>query len=123
MEQLASPGAIRITAATLRLAEGFVQVNPLGPVPVKGIDAPVEVYDLVGAGRVRTRLQAAAARGLSRFVGRDAQMEQLRDAIERLGGPRRHSLMGQAVIKLHEGVPPIPLTDRDQKPTLIRQLS
>ncbi len=82
MEQLAPPGAIRITAETLRLAEGFVQVNDLGPVPVKGIDTPVEVYDLVGAGPVRTRLQAAAARGLSHFVGRDAEMEQLRGALE-----------------------------------------
>jgi class 3 adenylate cyclase/tetratricopeptide (TPR) repeat protein len=82
MEQLAPPGAIRITAGTLRLAESFVQVNDLGPVPVKGVDAPVEVYELVGAGQVRTRLQAAAARGLSNFVGRDGEMEQLRGALE-----------------------------------------
>src|SRR5262249_294215 len=34
MEQLAPPGSIRLTAATLRLAEGLVQVNALGPMPV-----------------------------------------------------------------------------------------
>jgi class 3 adenylate cyclase/tetratricopeptide (TPR) repeat protein len=81
MEQLAPPGVIRITADTLRLAEGFVQVNDLGLVPVKGVDAPVEVYELVGGGQIRTRLQAAAARGLSHFVGRDVEMEQLRAAL------------------------------------------
>jgi class 3 adenylate cyclase/tetratricopeptide (TPR) repeat protein len=82
MEQLAPPGAIWITAETLRLAENFVQVQPLGPVPVQGLDAPVEVFDVVAAGQVRTRFQAAALRGLSRFVGRDAEMEQLRAAFE-----------------------------------------
>jgi class 3 adenylate cyclase len=63
MEQLAPPGTIRLTAETLRLAEGWVQVTPLGPVPVKGLPAPVEVCELVGAGPARTRLQALAARG------------------------------------------------------------
>jgi class 3 adenylate cyclase len=42
MEQLATPGSIRITAETLRLAEGFIQVGPLGPIPVKGLAEPVE---------------------------------------------------------------------------------
>src|SRR5207245_11762711 len=80
MEQLAPPGAIWITAETLRLAENFVQVQPLGPVPVQGLNTPVEVYDVVAAGQVRTRFQVAALRGLSHFVGRDAEMEQLRAA-------------------------------------------
>jgi class 3 adenylate cyclase len=82
MEQLAPPGAIWITGETLRLAESFVQVQPLGLVPVHGLEAPVEVFDVVAAGQVRTRFQAAALRGLSRFVGRDAEMEQLRAALE-----------------------------------------
>src|SRR5262245_56508295 len=41
MEQMAKPGSILLTTATLRLAEGYVQVTPLGPVPVKGLAAPV----------------------------------------------------------------------------------
>src|SRR5437867_6255599 len=43
MEQLAAPGSIRLTVATLRLAEGLIHVTPLGPVPVKGIAESVEV--------------------------------------------------------------------------------
>ena len=46
--------------------------------PVKGLAEPVEVYELTGAGAARTRLQAAARAGLTRFVGRDAELEQLR---------------------------------------------
>src|SRR5206468_3861434 len=83
MEQPAAPGGIRLTAATLRLAEGFVQVTPLGPVPIKGLGEPVEVFELVGAGAARTRFEAAARRGLTRFVGRNAELEQLRDALDR----------------------------------------
>ena len=82
MEQMATPGSVLMTADTLRLAEGYVQVKPLGLVAVKGMSDPVEVYEVTGAGVARTRLQAAAARGLTRFVGRDAETEQLRKALE-----------------------------------------
>jgi class 3 adenylate cyclase len=80
MEQLAPAGTTRLTAETLRLAEEFVQVRPLGPIPVKGLAAPVEAFELTGASAVRTRLQAARTRGFSRFVGRDAEMDQIRQA-------------------------------------------
>jgi class 3 adenylate cyclase/tetratricopeptide (TPR) repeat protein len=82
MEQLATPGTIRLTAETLRLAEGYVEVRPLGPIPVKGLADPVDVYELVGTGMARTRLQARGARGLTRFVGRDVEMEQMRRAAQ-----------------------------------------
>src|SRR5262247_2074732 len=85
MEQLARPGLILLTADTLRLVEGYVEVTPLGPVPVKGLPEPVEVYELLRAGPVRSRLQAAVARGLTRFVGREAEMEHLRQALARAG--------------------------------------
>src|SRR5712692_7788781 len=88
MEQLAAPGSTRLTADTLGLAEGFVDVNALGPVPVRGLGEPVEVYELVGAGAARTRLQAAARRGLFRFVGRNGETEQLCAALEKAGQAR-----------------------------------
>jgi class 3 adenylate cyclase/predicted ATPase len=86
MEQLARPGTTLITATTLRLAEGFVEVTPLGLVPLKGLTNAVEIYELVRARPLRSRLRAAAAQGLSRFVGRDGEMEQLQRALERAGG-------------------------------------
>src|SRR6266567_4327838 len=81
MEQLATPGSSRLTAATLRLVEGLVQVTALGPVPVKGLEEPVEVFELVGASGLRRRLQAAAARGLTPFVGRQPELEALHQAL------------------------------------------
>jgi class 3 adenylate cyclase len=81
MEQLATPGSIRLTTAALRLVEGLIQVNALGPIPVKGLPEPVEVFELVGASAVRRRLQAAVARGLTRFVGREAEMAALAQAL------------------------------------------
>jgi class 3 adenylate cyclase/tetratricopeptide (TPR) repeat protein len=80
MEQLATPGSILLTTETLRLAEGIVQVKPLGPTPVRGLREPLEVWELVGAGSPRTRLQAFAARTHTRFVGRQAEVEALRQA-------------------------------------------
>ena len=85
MEQLATPGSIRLTAATLRLVEGLVQVNALGQFPVKGLPDPVEVFELVGASAIRRRLQASAARGLTRFVGRQTELAALQQALERAG--------------------------------------
>jgi class 3 adenylate cyclase/tetratricopeptide (TPR) repeat protein len=85
MEQLATPGSIRLTAATLRLVEGLVQANPLGPVPVKGLVEPIGVFELVGASAIRRRLQASAARGLTRFVGREREIEALSRALDRAG--------------------------------------
>jgi class 3 adenylate cyclase/tetratricopeptide (TPR) repeat protein len=85
MEQLAPAGSTFLTTATLRLIEGYVAVAPRGPMPVKGLAAPVEVYELIGAGPARYRLQAAAVRGLSRFVGRRAELEHLHRAQRRAG--------------------------------------
>src|SRR6266511_3358424 len=85
MEQLATPGTTRLTGVTLKLAEGFVQVVPLGPIPVKGVAGPVEVFELLGPSVTRTRLQASAARGLSRFVGRAGEIDHLRQALEQAG--------------------------------------
>jgi class 3 adenylate cyclase/tetratricopeptide (TPR) repeat protein len=85
LEQMASPGSTFITAGTLRLAEGHVTVRPLGPIQVKGLPEPVDVYELTGAVASRTRFQVAATRGLSRFVGRDAEIDQLRRALAQAG--------------------------------------
>src|SRR5262249_15328804 len=95
MEQLAVPGSIRLTTETLRLAEGLVQVTALGPVPVKGLAEPVEVFELVGASTLRRRLQVAAARGLTRFVGRQGELEALYKALEQAGAGHRQ--VGAAV--------------------------
>jgi class 3 adenylate cyclase len=85
MEQLALPGTVRLTGDTLRLAEGYVEVRSLGPIPVKGLPDPIEIFELTGAGQARTRLQAAALRGLTRFVGRDAEVEHLRRVLGQAG--------------------------------------
>jgi class 3 adenylate cyclase len=78
MEQIAAPGSVVVASATLALAEGCVEVKSLGSVPVKGLVDAVKIYEVIGPGLAQTRLQAAARRGLSRFVGRAAELEHLR---------------------------------------------
>jgi class 3 adenylate cyclase len=98
MEQTATPGSIRLPAATLRLVEGLVRVTALGPVPVKGLEEPVEVCELVGASGLHRRLQAAAARGLTPFVGRQPELEVLHQALvqARTGHGQVVALVGEA---------------------------
>jgi class 3 adenylate cyclase/tetratricopeptide (TPR) repeat protein len=81
IEQMATPSTTLIAAATMRFVEGYVQVRPLGACPVRGLAEPLEVFELVGAGTARSRLQAAAARALTKFVGRRAEIEHLAEAL------------------------------------------
>ena len=98
MEQMAKPASVLLTADTLRLAEGYVQARALGPVPVRGLADPVEVFELVGATAARTRLQVAAVRGLTRLVGRQAELGLLRQALDQARNGRGQvvALVGEA---------------------------
>jgi predicted ATPase/class 3 adenylate cyclase len=97
MEQLAAPGTVRLTADTLRLAEGYIAVKPLGPMPVKGVPHPVEVYELTGAAELRGRLHAAQARGLTHFVGRQDEFAQMQSALA-----QAHAEQGQIIAVVGE---------------------
>jgi class 3 adenylate cyclase len=88
MEQMATPGTILLAPATLLLAEGYVQVAARGPVAVKGLRDSVKIYVLTGVSAQRSRLHVAAARGLTRFVGRDAKIEHIRRALALAHGGR-----------------------------------
>jgi class 3 adenylate cyclase/tetratricopeptide (TPR) repeat protein len=78
MEDMATPGTILATASTARRAEGYVEMAPLGPRAVKGVADALEVYEIKGTGTVRWALERAAARGLTEFIGREAEVAQLR---------------------------------------------
>jgi class 3 adenylate cyclase len=81
MEALASPDSCYLTVATAALVGGYFTLEDLGEFRVKGVAAPVRVHRLAGTGTSRTRFDIARARGLSRFVGRDADMETLEAAL------------------------------------------
>jgi class 3 adenylate cyclase/tetratricopeptide (TPR) repeat protein len=83
MEQMAAPGSTLISADTASLAEGYLQLGSLGPVHVKGLDAPLEVFEVTGAGTARSRMEAAAARGLTQLVGREAELQTLNQALDK----------------------------------------
>ena len=60
MEQLAPPGTVRLTGETGRLAEGYVEVRSLAPIPVKGLSDPIEIFELTGAGTATSVAGACA---------------------------------------------------------------
>jgi predicted ATPase len=85
MEQVAPPDTVLLTTTTVRLVEGLVRVKAWGPVPIKGLTEPIEVWELLGVCGRRRRLQAARARGLTRFVGRQTELALLEAALAQAG--------------------------------------
>ena len=83
MQTAAPAGSIAASEATQRLCDGYFEFRALGPTAVKGLNAPIEVYEVVRVGPLRTHFQAAARRGLTRFVGREREMAAMAGALER----------------------------------------
>ena len=82
MEQLATPGSIVVSEHTRKLTEGYFKLKALGAADIKGVEEPLNVYEVLGAGPLRTRLQVSARRGLTRFVGRHRELDQMSQALE-----------------------------------------
>ena len=98
MEQLAHPGSIVVSAYTHRLTDGYFAFKDLGLTQIKGVEEPLNIYEVLGAGPLRTRLQVTAARrGLTRFVGRQREMEQMQQALAqaRAGHGQLVGVMGE----------------------------
>ena len=82
MEQMAKPASILATEHTVALVRGRVATRALGPVPVRGLQAPVEVHEISGAVPIRSRLDAASPRARSPLVGREMELARLDEAID-----------------------------------------
>jgi class 3 adenylate cyclase len=83
MEGMASPSAVMVSTNTYKMARDFFVFEAIGKVPVKGKEQPQEAYELIKASEVETRIEAAAARGLTKFVGRKKEMVTLKEAFEK----------------------------------------
>ena len=97
MQALAPTGSIAISEQARKFCEGYFTLKPLGPTKVKGVSEAVNVYEVTGLGPLRTRLQRSAGRGLSKFVGRQAEMDALKRAAEQARAGR-----GQIVAAMAE---------------------
>jgi predicted ATPase/class 3 adenylate cyclase len=97
MQALAPVGSIAATEPIRKLCEGYFLFKSLGPTKVKGVSESVNVYEITGLGPLRTHLQRAAARGYTKFVGREREMEALRHAAEQARAGR-----GQIVAAIAE---------------------
>ena len=81
MQTVAATGTIATTENTRKLCEGYFTFRALGPTRIKGVSEAVNVHEVTGLGALRTRLQASARRGLSKFVGREAELTQMKNAL------------------------------------------
>jgi class 3 adenylate cyclase/tetratricopeptide (TPR) repeat protein len=88
MQTLAPSGSIVITAETRKIAAGYFELKALGPARIKGVSEPIQVFEVTGLGPLRTRLHRSASRGLSKFVGRVAEIDQMKRVAELARGGR-----------------------------------
>jgi class 3 adenylate cyclase/predicted ATPase len=82
MQTIAPPGGIIVSEDTRRLVEGYFELRGLGPTEVKGVSEPVNVYEVAGRGLLRTHFELSAQRGLTKFVGRERELEQMKRAFD-----------------------------------------
>jgi len=83
MEQLAEPSKALLTEHTAKLVAGYFALRDLGASRVKGVTEPLHVYELEGAGALRTRLELSRVRGFTAFVGRTHELQLLETAVAR----------------------------------------
>jgi tetratricopeptide (TPR) repeat protein len=98
MEQLAEPGTTYVTEDTFKLTEGYFRFEALGEKQIKGKEKPMTVYQVIAPSTRRTRFDVSAERGLSKFIGRERELELLLDAFERAkeGRGQAVSIVGEA---------------------------
>ena len=83
MESLAEPGTIRVSRNTYQLAKGYFKFTALGATQVKGKSEPQETFELSGAGRLTSRLDASVAHGLTAYAGRREELAALTASSEK----------------------------------------
>jgi class 3 adenylate cyclase/tetratricopeptide (TPR) repeat protein len=82
LQTLAAPGSVVIGESVQKFVEGYFQLKALGASRIKGVSDPVSVFEVTGLGPLRTRLQRAAGRGLTKFVGRQRELDAMKSAAE-----------------------------------------
>jgi class 3 adenylate cyclase len=86
LQALAEPGSTVMSEATHRLVEGLVEAGFAGEHQVKGKSEAQKVYRLDGVRERATRFDAKIQRGLTRYVGRDRELEKLERGLDAIGG-------------------------------------
>jgi class 3 adenylate cyclase len=102
MQAVAPTRSIAISEQTRKFVEGYFQLKPLGPTRVKGVSEPVNVYEVMGLGPLRTRLQRSAGRGYTKFVGRERELNARPAAALRLW--HRHQGSLSPGVRVHQRI-------------------
>ena len=82
MQSAAAADGIIISEDTQHLVEGYFQLRELGPTEVKGVAEPINVYEVIGTGPLHGHFDLAVRRGLTKFVGREREIADIRRALE-----------------------------------------
>jgi len=98
MENLARPGTVLISENTQKLVKDYFELKPFGKLDIKGKEEPQKAYELIKPGEIETRIDASAAKGLTRFVGRKRSLPALMEPLEKVksGSGQVVGIVGEA---------------------------
>ena len=98
MEHLASPGSVLVSGRTHNLVRDYFEFHTLGKLKIKGKEEAQDAFELIRAGDLATRFEAATAKGLTKFIGREKVLEEMTDAYQQVcsGSGRCIEVVGEA---------------------------
>src|SRR5262249_40613420 len=82
LQAVAPSRPLVVGATTPRPGEGYFGARAPCPMLGKGVSPPTQIYEIVGAGPLRTRFELSARLGLTKFVGRERELQQMQHALE-----------------------------------------
>jgi len=77
LQGVAAPGTILMSESTSRLVHGYVRLEAIQPVQVKGKTEPVPIYQVIDTLPRRSPIVVRGERQLSPFVGRERELATL----------------------------------------------
>jgi class 3 adenylate cyclase/predicted ATPase len=93
IQGLAQPNTFAVSEATYRLVEGYFTCESLGEHLLRGVPQPLQVYRVLGASGVHSRLDIASARGLTPLVGREQEIGLLVERWEQVKAGQGHVVL------------------------------
>jgi len=84
LQNLAEPATILISESTHKLVQDYFDVKPLGPLQVKGKAHPVKAFRVRRIKRSIAPVDIAKARGLTKLIGRDKELDILTDRLGKI---------------------------------------
>ena len=121
LEGIAEPGTILVSENTYKLVKDYFEFKSIGEIQVRGKSEPVKSYSAIGLKGRKGRFEVSLERGLTKFVGREKELELIKDSLEKVKEDRGQvvCIVGEAGIGKSRLVYEFKSMIRDEKVTYL----